>query len=58
MKIIRLIFKTPALGFEHVTEYRPLATASGPYSVTCSNPRFGDKYNAYDVNVIYLISPK
>ena len=38
-----------------MTEYRPEAEAEGQYSVTCSNPHFGDKYNAYDLNVIYLI---
>ena len=38
-----------------MAEYRPSATASGQYSVTCSNPCFGDKYNAYELNVIYLI---
>ena len=53
--IIHLIFSPPDLSFEHVTEYRPSASASGQYSVTCSNPCLGDKYNAYDLNVIYLI---
>ena len=43
---------------EHVTEYYPSASASGRYSVTCSNPHFGDKYNAYDLKVIYLKSIK
>ena len=49
------LYLSPKRGFEHVTEYLPEVVAEGRYSVMCSNPRFGDKYNAYELNVIYLI---
>ena len=38
-----------------MTEYCPEVVAKGGYSVTYSNPGFGDKYYAYGFNVIYLI---